>query len=73
MSFDWQTDDREWDERETRRSGRRPADLPPLNEALFGGPEPAAAPVAPPRRARRPPFPAVGLAPIHTWPCPRAI
>ena len=35
MSFDWQTDDREWDERETRRSGRRPADLPPLNEALF--------------------------------------
>ena len=59
MSFDWQTDDREWDERETRRSGRRPADLPPLNEALFGGPEPAAAPVAPPRRARRLLFPAV--------------
>ena len=56
MSFDWQTEDREWDERETRRSGRRPADLPPLNEALFGGPEttappfPAAAPTLGRRR-----------------------
>ena len=53
MSFDWQTDDHEWDEREARRAGRRPADLPPLNEALFGGPEPPAPPAAPPRSRRR--------------------
>ena len=55
MSFDWQTDDHEWDERETRRSGRRAADLPPLNEALFGGPEtdaPLSPAAAAPRRRR---------------------
>ena len=53
MSYDWQTDDHEWDERETRRSGRRAADLPPLNEALFGGPEPEPLPTAPLRGRRR--------------------
>ena len=63
MSFDWQTDDHEWDERETRRSGRRPADLPPLNEALFGGPETTAppSPVAAPRRRRLLSLAAVGV------------
>jgi hypothetical protein len=52
MSFDWQTEDRDWPEAEPPRRGRpRPADLPPLNEALFDEPEPMA-PTAPVRRRR---------------------
>ena len=55
MSFDWQTEDRDWQEDETPRRGRsRPADLPPLNEALFNAPEEPVATAAPTRRGRRP-------------------
>ena len=46
MSFDWQTEDRDWDEREPPRHKGRPADLPPLDERLFAGLEPTAAPDA---------------------------
>jgi len=54
MSFDWQTEDRDWEEREPPRHGRpRPADLPPLNEALFDAPEEADDGAAPARRGRR--------------------
>ena len=57
MSFDWQTEDRDWQEAETPRRGRpRPADLPPLNEALFDAPEEPVATAAPARRGRRPLF-----------------
>ncbi len=56
MSFDWQTEDRDWEDREPPRHSRpRPADLPPLNEALFDEPE-AAGVAAPARRGRRPLF-----------------
>jgi len=74
MSFDWQTEDRDWQETETPRRGRppRPADLPPLNEALFDEPEPAPT-AAPARRGRRPLFLlviaalVVALAAVLTW------
>jgi hypothetical protein len=57
MSFDWQTEDRDWQEDETPRRGRpRPADLPPLNEALFDAPEQPVDRAAPARRGRRPLF-----------------
>lgn len=52
MSFDWQTEDRDWDERERPRRGAPPTDLPALNEALFAGLE-GAPPAARPARAGR--------------------
>lgn len=54
MSFEWQTEDREWDEREQHQRGARPADLPPLDEHLFTGlAAETAAPDARPRNWRR--------------------
>ena len=74
MSFDWQTEDRDWEDREPPRHSRpRPADLPPLNEALFDAPEEPADVAAPARRARRPLFLlaiaalVVALAVVLTW------
>ena len=55
MSFDWQTEDRDWEDREPPRHSRpRPADLPPLNEALIDAPEEPADVAAPGRPARPP-------------------
>ena len=74
MSFDWQTEDRDWQEDETPRRGRpRPADLPPLNEALFDAPEEPVGMAAPARRGRRSLFLlviaalVVGLAAVLSW------